>query len=755
MLEFMPPIWVLGLLVAPSVLLLAWWAYRKPERPKRILMGVLRVSLLTLGIFLALGPFLRKNKTIEEPASLALLLDNSASLQRQDALAQDVLSKLADLGISTGPEPRRIDLLRALLGGEWRLALEQRYRLKAWSFSDRLHPTSTDGSGLSGEGQTTALAPALHALVSEHRGQHLPDVVLVSDGRANQGEGIESALSQFASEGSRIHVVALGDPRPAPDLALERIQAPDRVLLGDEALFLLRLSGSGVGLPEKTTVRLLAEDGTVLDQIEATPTETGTRLTLATQLFEAGEHLITAETPAIPSETARDNNRLTLRVLVEPTRIRVLYVEARPRYEYRYLKNRLLRSEKDMSVHCWLAEAGRDFQQEASPGTSRLRRIPTTVQELLEDFDVVILGDVDPHQLSPDPLDGSRFLDAVASFVERGGGLLMLAGDRSNPSAYHGTPLEPLLPVEISRESARSSIGFHAIPADAELPHPVVRLTKDLQTNLKLWQNSAELMWYQPVLGLRPGARAWLVHDSDTASNGQPQILAAGIYAPEGRVGWLGTDETWRWRDPTGERQPSRFWRSLLRHLASGRLEGDQGRARLEVNQSRIELGESVLLELRLRDEDFNPVVEQDGLTLFRESTGAPLSMTPVPGRPGVFHARFRSSELGDHSFLFTADGSPEGEILASSHFEVILPSVEMRKTSQNTELLSRITNRTGGMLVGPEAANDLLGILNGSERRVRTLASFDEPLDGRLLLSLFLVLACAEWFLRKRSNLS
>ena len=63
--------------------------------------------------------------------------------------------------------------------------------------------------------------------------------------------------------------------------------------------------------------------------------------------------------------------------------------------------------------------------------------------------------------------------------------------------------------------------------------------------------------------------------------------------------------------------------------------------------------------------------------------------------------------------------------------------------------------NRTGGMLVGPEAANDLLGILNGSERRVRTLASFDEPLDGRLLLSLFLALACAEWFLRKRSNLS
>ncbi|MDP6850092.1 MAG: hypothetical protein QF524_04040, partial [Planctomycetota bacterium] len=526
---------------------------------------------------------------------------------------------------------------------------------------DRIRTTPTDGSALRAEGQATALGPALQSLVSEHRGQHLPDVVLFSDGRSNLGEGIESALSQFSEEGSRIHVVALGDPRPAPDLALERIQAPDRVLVGDEALFLLRLSGSGVDLPPRTTVRLLAEDGSLLDQVQAEPSEAGTRLTLATQLFEPGEHLLTAETTPLESETARDNNQLTLRVWVEPTRIRVLYVEARPRFEYRYLKNRLLRAEKDMSLRCWLAEAGRDFQQEATPGTSRLRRIPTTVQELLDEFDVVILGDVDPHQLSPDPMDGSRFLDALSSFVERGGGLLMLAGDRSNPSAYHGTPLEPLLPVELSREAPRSSMGFQALPADSELPHPVVRLARDLETNLKLWQNSAELMWYQPVQGLRPGARPWLVHDSDTDSDGNPQILAAGIYAPEGRVGWLGTDETWRWRDPTGERQPSRFWRSLLRHLAAGRLEGDQGRARLEVDRSRIELGESVLLELRLRDENFDPVSDEEGLLLFRESTEAPLFMSPVPGRLGVFLARFRSSELGTNSFLLTADGSSEG----------------------------------------------------------------------------------------------
>ncbi|MDP6850093.1 MAG: hypothetical protein QF524_04045 [Planctomycetota bacterium] len=78
-----------------------------------------------------------------------------------------------------------------------------------------------------------------------------------------------------------------------------------------------------------------------------------------------------------------------------------------------------------------------------------------------------------------------------------------------------------------------------------------------------------------------------------------------------------------------------------------------------------------------------------------------------------------------------------------------------MRKTSQNTELLSHIATRTGGELVGPESADDLLDILDGREKRVRTLASLDEPIDARLLLFLFMALACGEWLIRKRSNLS
>lgn len=739
------PGWVLFLVVLPSIAAVAFFSYRGLQRPRpwRRTLALLRLALFTIAVFLLLGPFLREHETQVEPPPLALLYDDSASLQRGDGLNGQT----------------RLDTLRSVAGSAERAALEERYQLSSYRFSDRLAPTAADGSNLEGRGSVTALGDALMAFLNEHRGRRVPEAVLFTDGRVTQGSALADVAARFAREGAKVHAVALGDPRPAPDLVLERVQVPDLILAGDSALFTLRLRGNVPALPAPAVVSLFDETDAELARTTIREWDPeGVQFGLAAVLERPGQYALHARVEPLDGELALDNNRVELPVEVKPAKIRVLYVDGDPRWEYRYLKNRLLRTEnrfeREIELSCWLTSASRDFEQESSPGITALRRCPTEVEDLLDNFDLVILGDVDPTDISPDPLDGQRFVDAVATFVERGGGLLMLAGPRHNPSAYRGTRIESLMPVEIGREAARADLPFQALPPVATNPHPVTLLAADLEDNQATWEAATPLWWFQPVERVRPGAQAWLVHSQQGNVNG-PYVLAASTYAPDGWVGWIGTDETWRWRFPDGEAQLQRFWRSALRHLATTRLRGAQGRARLDLDRSQVELGEFLTVEARLRDDAFEPLQREEGVPVFFEGQDDPLLLAAVPDQAGTFRGRFRASALGPGSVSLTASDTPEGEVLASARYNVTLPSREMRVTSQDEVGLRGLVEATGGMLVQAEDANELFARLDGRDRLTRLIASHDRPLDGRLPLLLFLGIAAAEWLLRKRQNLS
>ena len=737
----LPPAWVLGLVVAPAVVLLAWLAYRRPARARGLRRAAmaLRVLLVAGAITLLLGPYLREDRTRTENAQLVLLYDDSASLQAED-------------GGTTGT---RLQRLQALLASPFLTTLGERYTLRAWKFAERATSAAPDGSGLQGDGEATALGDALLAVLAEARGRQVPQVVAFSDGRVNLGTALPEAADRLRAEGARVHVVGLGSAAAAPDLVLERVQVPDLVLVGDVALFTLRVRGNGTGLPDNAVVRLRAEDGRVLDQaVVAAPDASGVNIVLGARLEQAGERRLVAEVEVAPRETATANNKLELALDVEDVRVRVLYVEERPRWEYGFLMQRLRRAERDVQLNCWLADAARGFAQEHSAGVAPLARLPLDSEELLANFDLVILGDADPQRLTGDPLDGQRFVNALSEFVRRGGGLLMLAGPRHNPVSYVGTALEPLLPVVIGREPQPSGEGFLPLPADPGRPHPTVLFDGDPQRNLELWQNSMPLWWFYPVERLRPGAQAWLVHDTATNAYG-PYVIAAGGYAPEGWVGWVGSDETWRWRFPGGEIYVDRFWRSALRHLAATRLRGDQGRARLDVDRSVVELGEFLQVEARLLDDAYQPVVAEDGVAVFVEGSEQPVVLAPAPDRPGIFRGRVRAAAPGPALLYLPVDGDPDREFLASARFVVTLPSRETADISQDDAALAYLAEQTRGRKVQLEDAAELLDELDGSERVERLLSSQQRELPALPILLGLVALAGGEWLLRRRMNLS
>ncbi|MDA1113648.1 MAG: hypothetical protein O3A95_05030 [Planctomycetota bacterium] len=737
----LPPPWVLGLLIVPIAVLISAMAYRLRKRSRvarRFAMG-LRLMVFATVLFLSFGPALQHDSVESETAPLALLLDDSASMRISD---------------SPGA-PSRLTELQSLLASPLREEFESKYQLQAWRYSERLAATTTNGEELSGAGQASSLGNALEGLLAEYRGRRMPDVVLFGDGRTNLGNDPLEAADRLRAEGVKLHAVSFGQAEEAPDLILERVQTPDLVLAGDVGLFSLRLRAGGSPLPERAVVRLLDELGNELDRAAVEELdENGVNLVLSALLQTPGERRLVAEVLPMAGETATDNNRLELSLTVKEVKVRVLYVEGKPRWEYRFIRDRLIRAERDVMVNLWLADADRSFPQEHSRGTRSLLRLPIDATDLLDQFDLVVLGDVDPTRLTPDPLDGQRFLAGLSEFVEKGGGLLMLAGPMHNPRAYVGSPIEDLLPVLIGKEALPPQLGFAPIPPDLQRPHPVVLFSSDQEENRQLWETSAKLEWYQPVERLRPGATAWLVNP-DYENQYGPHILAASIFAPEGWVGWIGTDETWRWRFPGGERYVDRFWRSALRHLAATRLRGDRGRIRLDLDRSEIELGAFLQVEVRLLDDSFQPVVDEEGVPLFLEGAGRAADLRPIADQPGIYRGRLRASTPGAARVYLTADGDPDSEAVASARFHVSLPSREMADTSQDRALLTAITGRTGGMLVSSEEANLLLETLDGRERVTRILNSSREPLSPWPFLGLAILCAAAEWILRKRLNLS
>jgi len=464
--------------------------------------------------------------------------------------------------------------------------------------------------------------------------------------------------------------------------------------------------------------------------------------------------------PPLPEETLRDDNAVEFSVHVTPEKIRVLLVEGYPRWEYRYLKNLLLRSDQNLEVQCYLLSATPDFVQESTKGLPPLAAVPTNRKQLLDSYDVVILGDVNPYKISPDPLRCEEFLASLHEFVERGGGLIVQAGEVDNPRAFLGTPLEELLPVVVDPTGVSSSDlsggeEFRGRLEDAANPHEVVRLVPDAAENRALWETEAGLRgftWFYPVLRAKPGAQVLLRHPEAHNAQGNYPLIVCG-YFPAGRTLFMGVDSTFMWRYRFGDRYHERFWRNALRWVALGRLKSGDRRVQLDALRSRYNLDERITLEGRVLDEDYRPSEAQtvDAHLSGPEGAESELKLTLVPDHPGLYRASLDVQRPG----LYRVSTESKGVRTASADFEVVLPSRENSDPAPDPQMLLRISQASGGGAVELSQLESLEDRFPGNKERRETISSeLDDAWDHWGTLALALVILCAEWILRKRWEL-
>ncbi len=729
------PAWV----VVPSCLILCLVVFSIGRRERRSEVGRfvgtwLRVLSIVVVFLLFSQPVIVLQRERVEPAHVAVVIDTSASMGLVDG----------DVG--------RLEAVRSVLVSEelkvFRALLEQN-EVRVYSFSSGISEVGRVSKGddvgamsgllgsLKAEGGSTDLSEAMRGVFSRDVGRVAAAIVL-SDGRCTGSVRVDEVVAEARSRRVPVHAVLMGSPVPRGDVFVGSVVARESVFLRDSVAVHVEVGSRGLSDRREVGVRLfgtgdqlLAEEVIVID-----PDEAGQAVALRFVPSRVGEQSLRVVVAEVPGELDVGNNVATLSVKVVDRQMRVLYVDGYPRYEYRYLKNALLR-EPTIRSSCLLLSADAGFAQE---GTDPIDSFPATM-EALDGYDVVVLGDVD---LTDDRLGVDR-VEMLRGFVgDRGGGVVFMAGPESMPFVLRGSELESLLPVRLGAFDQTDGLFFQ---------EPVgMRLTVDGRDDglfrlgvgddvvgVADWSGAH---WVPP--GLEPKAGATVLAERVGPGGSVAAVVRSRFGA--GRVLYLGTDETWRWRSGGNDWLFDAFWLQVCRAMAGPDVGGAGERFELTTDRRGYSVGEDVQVTLSLWGAG-------DGL-LGSDSAYRVVALDPFGdvadevwlrelGNDGrIFEGSFLPNRSGDWRLVLEDAGVEVG-------FRVSMVDAEMERPEADHETLRAMAALTGGCAVG---VDELLDVAGGIlDRSVSIPDDVSESLwDTKLAFLLFGLLVSAEWICRK-----
>lgn len=776
-----PEAWVIVLVIVPLAALGVWWIYRREAgrtTPRsRLSLASLRTAILLAVVAILFQPVCMTHTDRLLKQKLVLLVDDSSSMQEHDGYA-DVNQRQALAGAAGLDNPDRVvdltrsEVVRRVLGGGNPSLLDrlsERFDTRIYAFDSAVR-RNVAVEDLRSQGLSTRMGEALSKVYSELVGQPTAAVVLLSDGRSNEGVDPGRTVVQCL-EMHQIQIplwsVAVGDPTNRSDLAVRVVKPTTgrEFLVGDQIPFTVEVRARGFeadSLPVKIEI-LDASRKLLASQALTLPGGAGSRKEVLYVQAEAdGRQAFTIRTPPLEGEADTTNNTRKVVLRIIKKRIKVLFAEGYPRWEYRYLKNALIRDDENFEVHVMLLSAERDFVQEASPDLKPVYAFPAKAADLFH-YDVIVLGDVNPANLADTPEETPAVLRTLARFVsEAGGGLLMLAGEGWNPHGYTSTALESVLPVVPGTSAGRTldfQQPFRPVRTAMGRTDPILIFSRESEENRRLWEDPRDgfppLYWYASVLRAKPGARVLLTHPTGRNAYGPHPLLATQFYG-KGRSMFLGVDSLWRWRKYHGDRFFYQFYSQALRYLATTKLYRGNKRYDLFTDKLRYDIGETVRISAAVRNPDFLPA-EEPHQTVYWDAPRTPhsreIQLDKV--KPGEYEAVVMAARRGRHTLWIKTHREAEARA-DETEFEVEITPLEKAEPSMDAVLMRGLADLAGdsGTFHLLHELPAALGSLESRPARTPLKSHTRDIWDSWWVLCLLTGLLALEWAFRKRFRL-
>jgi hypothetical protein len=794
------PVWLAVLLLiiaAVGVVFLYRRENAKLSRFRRALLAGLRIALIALVLVLLSRPVLIAEFHGERPRGVVLLIDDTESMKQRDrrisdadrlrvAIARGLLPSNTSLGdvmrLSALPieqlaNPSRAEMVQAVLANndlKLRDGLAAKGALQEFLF-DRILRSPGDSAR---EPNRTALADSLREVLVRGGGELPAAIVVMTDGRDNASKlTVEEAAEACRDKGVPLYVYGVGSSSGGV-LQIKDVALPGTVFVDDKPdtkddPIEVGLRWRCRGFKEGTLLLTMTLGKQVIRR--EIPVKEGEEIRQTVAFVpdkgKEGKRDFTATLEVKGDETTRDQWQRT--VQVKNNRVKVLYVEDVPRREYKFLQP-LLDRDRRVLARFFLVEGDPRLAEgrPADPaGSMFLDKFPEHFPDPAnrdpdpKPYDLLILGDVSPSAL------GTQGTRAIQKFVKEGGGLVALAGRRHVPADYAETPLAEVLPVEFTRQTFPILPDARTQPFQPQLTYDgeqsaMIALADSQEESLRLWKedlwrDGRGFYWFYPVSGLRPAATALLVHPEQKTGQKpaeKPMPLIAAQYYGKGEVLFLGIDETWRWRDSTGDRLTSRFWGQIVTQLGLPHLLGHSRRVQLELERGEAVLGRPGTLKARLLDKDYEPLTRPTvRATLIHHDPGEgkkreqPVELKRVRGMPGEYRTALSHDTPG--RFELRVDEAEGLEPASLSYRVEQPPGHETEIAGMAEEGLRAAAQTSKGRFYREE---DLHHLAADIEPRTLPFVQRQEILLwSPLTMLLFVGLITAEWVLRKFSNLS
>ncbi|NLI00633.1 MAG: hypothetical protein GX446_14195 [Chthonomonadales bacterium] len=728
----------------------SWWM-KAPLATMRILAAACLLMML-------LEPLVTWTRTSTVNQTFIVLADRSPSMEFLDPRLPD---RLADpIRRATGRDPRatrRRELASAVLAAknaDVLARLGRRFDLRGYVFDDdaTVADLRTALTAQGASGAATQIGTALRTALDDNTGAPVAGILIVSDGGSNLGDDPVVWARRARALGIPVHTLGIGDPTPTRDIAVSEALA-DRVVRKDsEVRVFVGVRNRGFG--GRTVTLTLTRNGAPVASRTVTLASDDAKQTVSFTYTpkQVGQFTYSVAVTRLPDETTYDNNARRYFQQVVDKKLRVLYVEGEPRWEYRYLRNAILRDDQ-IGFACFRTDVP---DRPVAEGNLPVTAFPSDERQLFA-YDILILGDVPRQSLQ------NTHLRAIRRFVEdRGGSLIVIAGERHMPHAYADTIIEPLFPLSVGTAPdpviMDEPFQWQRTPAGAQ--DPVLRMHPDPAEDERIWRDLPGMLWMAGSQRAKPGATVLAVNPARSTAAGPRPVVAVQPYGA-GRCLMIMTDSTWRWRWKVGDRHFYRFWGQVLRTMTPLDNPGGNRFAQISVDRAEYRPGDRVQVTARLLDEFYRPSrLPQLTATLSRVGSEVPglgserrsVSLRAVAGSPGLFTADLTAPSAGEYSLSLRA---PEGgDAGATTRFLVQQVSLEAQQPEMHEATLRRIAEAGGGRYLRAEDVAAWAEALRAKPLTVKTTA--ETPIwHAPIVLIVAITLLATEWLLRRRAGLT
>ena len=729
--------------LAALIMAAAIFTYRSVHthgRPRdRVVLTALRMAALALVVFCLFRPTLVVKAAIPQQNVVAVVMDDSRSMQIADWNNKPRAEFLRqELAATTSP------LLKSL---------SDRFLVRTFRFSSASARVNSV-KDLTFGGSQTKIAAALDGVREELAGLPVAGIVLVTDGADTTEGSLTNTLLNLKAEKLPVFTVGVGSSKLPRDIQIDRVSTPRTVLKG--ASLLVDAVVTQTGYSGQTVTLDVEDDGRIVgsQKVQFPSDGSPAAVRIRATASQPGPRVFTFKIAPQPGEVVTQNNHRDTLLDVRDERERILYFEGEPRSEMKFI-NRAVFDDKNLQIVTLQRTADNKFLRlgvDPANVDELLGGFPKTRDELFK-FKGLILGSIEAAAFSADQLQ------MIADFVDRrGGGMLMLGGARSfAEGGYGGTPVADALPLVIDPKLRASEPTTFArikvVPTRAGQAHAVTQIAGSEEASAARWPELPQVTTINEPLPIKPAATV-LLNGTDERSRTLPML----VWQPYGRgksIAFLPQD-SWEWQMhasiPLEDMTHENLWRQMLRWLVAD----VPSPVEAGTTTDRVEPGEAVTIEASVVDPTWLDVNDAHVMARVTRPGGStldvPLQWTGE--RDGQYRGTFVSTVPGAYEIAVDADrsGKPIGTNIA--YVRAGAGDSEYFDPTMHETPLRRIADETGGRYYNTANVAGLAEDVSYAGRGVTSVEE-RELWNMPIILIMLVGLVCAEWGYRRAVGLS